>query len=151
MADPLSVCRRANAWGKSWSAKHLRYPTGSQMTLDACVQTTELNPQSTQSVQPKAWFISPWKKHLVLACRKLFCRPNAFVYFRMSSMARSAPLNTVAEFRCLNISNQQCLKQLVVCKTPHGIAVPTGDISFDRGSWRPGRMYKGILDDSRYI
>lgn len=66
-------------------------------------------------------------------------------------MARSAPLNIVAEFTCLNISIQQCLKHLTECETPHGITVPIGDVSFDRGSWRPDRMYKGILDDSRYI
>lgn len=152
VADSLSVfLRRANSGGKPWSAKCLRCPTGSQMSLDAHVQTTELKPQWTQSMQPRAWLISPWRRHLVLACGELLCQPNAVVYFRMSSMAHSAPLNIVTEFRCLNISIQQCLKHLRVCETPHGIAVPTGDTSFDHGSWRSGRIYKVILDGSRYI
>lgn len=84
---------------------------------------------------------------------ELLCPPNAVLCFGEGSRASHPPWISwiEAELTCSNINIQLHVEHPGVCETPHSITLSPRDASCDHGSWRPGRMHKGVPDDSKYI
>lgn len=77
---------------------------------------------------------------------------NAVLCFGESSRACHLPWIEwiAAELACSDINIQLCVKHLGVYETPHDVTLSPRDASCDHDSWRPGRMHKGVPDDSKY-